>query len=78
MSGSLPVENVQQLASKKLKDIPLRYIRPELHSDEVSTDESLQIPAVDFGKLDLGTDHESAKLHGACKEWGFFQVLLAR
>ena len=78
LGGSLPVENVQALASKHLKDIPHRYIRPEVEFDEVSVDDSWQIPAIDMSKLggtgQLGHDDESAKLHCACKDWGFFQV----
>lgn len=77
LGGSLPVENVQALASKTLKDIPPRYIRPETDFDEVSIDESHQIPVIDMNKLvanQLGHDNEMAKLHLACKDWGFFQV----
>ncbi|PIA34058.1 hypothetical protein AQUCO_03900156v1 [Aquilegia coerulea] len=51
MTGSLPVENVQALATKNLKHIPPRYVRPELESDVVSTDESLEIPLIDFSRL---------------------------
>ncbi|XVE57489.1 hypothetical protein DITRI_Ditri04bG0095200 [Diplodiscus trichospermus] len=70
--GSLPVENVQALASKNLKDIPSRYIRPEVEFDVVSIDESLQIPVIDMSKL--GQDDEQRKFHMACREWGFFQL----
>lgn len=77
MGGSLPVENVQALASKNLKDIPHRYIRPDLEFDGVSVDEALQIPVIDMSKL-VGnhSDHgdELAELHQACENWGFFQV----
>ncbi|KAL4324530.1 hypothetical protein GQ457_11G021290 [Hibiscus cannabinus] len=71
--GSLPVENVQSLASKNLKDIPSRYIRPEVEFDVVSIDESFQIPVIDMSKL--GHDDEQKKLHFACKGWGFFQLI---
>ncbi|CAI9761684.1 unnamed protein product [Fraxinus pennsylvanica] len=77
--GSLPVENVQQLSSHSSKDIPLRYIRPELNIEKVSFDESLQIPMIDMSKLDTEIsvvyDRELLKLHIACKEWGFFQLI---
>ncbi|KAK8323549.1 hypothetical protein V6Z11_A12G244900 [Gossypium hirsutum] len=39
MFGSLPVENVQALASKNLNNIPSRYIRPKVEFDVVSIDE---------------------------------------
>ncbi|KAB2017923.1 hypothetical protein ERO13_D08G179500v2 [Gossypium hirsutum] len=71
--GSLPVEKVQALASKNLKDIPSRYIRPEVEFDVVSIDESYQIPVIDMSKL--GHDDEQQKLHLACKDWGFFQLI---
>ncbi|KAK3183082.1 hypothetical protein Dsin_030368 [Dipteronia sinensis] len=74
--GSLPVENVQALASNNLDDIPSRYIRPELESDEVLINSSLQIPVIDMSKLVHNDDYEElAKLHSACKDWGFFQLI---
>ncbi|CAB4309724.1 unnamed protein product [Prunus armeniaca] len=78
LGGSLPVENVQALASKNLKEIPPRYIRPEIEHEEVSMEDSLQIPVVDMSKLmgdPLGHGDELAKLHLACKDWGFFQLI---
>ncbi|WRX17241.1 Oxoglutarate/iron-dependent dioxygenase - like 10 [Theobroma cacao] len=71
--GSLPVENVQALASKNLKDIPSRYIRPEVEFDVIALDESLEIPVIDMSKL--GHADELEKLHLACKDWGFFQLI---
>ncbi|CAI9095454.1 OLC1v1031408C1 [Oldenlandia corymbosa var. corymbosa] len=79
LSGlSLPVKNVQELASQNLEAIPHRYIRPETESDEVSVDESSQLPVIDMNKLASGSieyQTEMAKLHQACKEWGFFQLI---
>ncbi|CAI9095463.1 OLC1v1031419C1 [Oldenlandia corymbosa var. corymbosa] len=77
--GSLPVENVQQLASTNLENIPHRYIRPEINPEDViSTDESSsQIPVIDMSKLASDSSdyaQEMAKLHQACEEWGFFQL----
>ncbi|XP_027101669.1 S-norcoclaurine synthase 1-like [Coffea arabica] len=76
--GSLPVENVQELASNCSKEIPHRYIRPEMILDKTSTDESSQVPVIDMENL--ATSHsecqnEMAKLHQACKEFGFFQLV---
>ncbi|MFS7924050.1 putative (S)-norcoclaurine synthase [Helianthus anomalus] len=77
--GSVPVDNVQALASKDPKDVPVRYIRPEIESEEVLADESLQIPVIDISKLvvsgQAGYDEELAKLHVACRDWGFFQLV---
>ncbi|KAG4171453.1 hypothetical protein ERO13_A12G210100v2 [Gossypium hirsutum] len=72
-AGSLPVDSVQALASKNLKNIPSRYIRPEVEFEVVSIGESQQIPVIDMSKLDR--DDEQKKLHQACKDWGFFQLI---
>lgn len=74
--GSLPVESVQALASKKLDQIPPRYIRPDVETEKILVDGSLQIPVIDMCKLERQDTDELAKLHFACKEWGFFQVFL--
>ena len=76
LGGSVPIANVQALASRCSGNIPLRYLRPELHSEEVLVDDTLQIPTIDMRKLmvDDDDDDEMGKLHSACKEWGFFQV----
>lgn len=78
--GSLPVENVQALASDNSRGIPMQYIRSEVSSDDVLDDRSVQIPVIDMSKLVndqlLHDDDELAKLHLACKTWGFFQVYL--
>ena len=73
LGGSVLVANVQALASSYSGDVPLRYLLPELHAEEVLVDESLPIPTIDMRKL-LVDDDEMGKLHLACKEWGFFQV----
>ncbi|KAK9106499.1 hypothetical protein Syun_022510 [Stephania yunnanensis] len=80
IGGSLPVENVQELASTKgLKSVPDRYIRPELAFDVVCVDDdSLKIPVIDLSRLndDQQFAHEElAKLHHACQDWGFFQLI---
>ena len=78
LGSSLAVENVQLLASEDLKDIPPRYVRPEFESEEILDDHSIEIPVIDMDKLvtgQLGYDEELQKLHLACKDWGFFQVL---
>ncbi|CAN1266614.1 S-norcoclaurine synthase 1 [Linum perenne] len=78
LGGSIAVPNVQQLASEsKDGQVPIRYIRPELELDQVSTDGSHQIPVINMAKLagsgDAAAAEESAMLHSACKDWGFFQ-----
>ncbi|KAI3733803.1 hypothetical protein L6452_13259 [Arctium lappa] len=77
--SSISVDNVQALASEELKDIPIRYVRPEIESEAVLMDESLQVPVIDFNKLSVpgkpGYEDELAKLHVACRDWGFFQLI---
>lgn len=78
---SLPVQSVQALAAdcNGSGDIPERYIRPEDESDPVISDVDLEIPIIDMGKL-LDPDssaQESARLHLACQDWGFFQVIFS-
>ncbi|XP_030500835.2 S-norcoclaurine synthase 1 [Cannabis sativa] len=78
--GSLPVENVQDLASNNHKEIPPRYLRPEAELDSVSVLQSLELPVIDMTKLIADNQHpwhhdELAKLHLACKDWGFFQLI---
>ncbi|CBI33968.3 unnamed protein product, partial [Vitis vinifera] len=46
----------------------------ELQSEEVLVDESLHIPTIDMRKL-MVDDDEMEKLHFACKDWGFFQLI---
>ncbi|KAK9118027.1 hypothetical protein Scep_016120 [Stephania cephalantha] len=80
IGGSLPVENVQELAStKELNSVPDRYVRPELAFDVVCVDDdSLKIPVIDLTRLndDQQFAHEElAKLHHACENWGFFQLI---
>ncbi|CAI0396516.1 unnamed protein product [Linum tenue] len=74
VGGSLPVPNVQQLASRS-EGVPVRYIRPELELERVSNGEYDRIPLIDMSKLNDVRDDEAAKLHSACKDWGFFQVI---
>ncbi|RZC49464.1 hypothetical protein C5167_017890 [Papaver somniferum] len=81
LGGSLFVPNVQELA-KSLAEVPARYIRTD--QDPV-TDVSgtymidQTVPIIDLQKLvspePITGDLELERLHSACKEWGFFQVV---
>ena len=75
---SLIVPSVQELAKSKLEFIPPRYFHRFDQQDLVisQTDSSPEIPVIDMQRL-LSLESagsELAKLHLACKEWGFFQV----
>nr|XP_027085990.1 protein SRG1-like [Coffea arabica] len=75
LGSSLKVPYVQELAKEKFASVPPRYIRPDptkLHG--VSTEE---VPVIDMQRLlsDESVNPELEKLHFACKEWGFFQLI---
>ncbi|WOL00243.1 hypothetical protein Cni_G08956 [Canna indica] len=79
MGTSIPVANVQALAASiaDSSSIPPRYIRPEAKTDLVARADEGELPVIDFGRLlDPGfSQQESAKLHDACVEWGFFHLI---
>ncbi|KAK2437837.1 protein SRG1 [Trifolium repens] len=77
---SILVPSVQELAKEPLTQVPDRYVLPDQKTVVLSNNTSLpQIPVIDFSKLlsqDLNLkNHELEKLHCACKEWGFFQLV---
>ncbi|KAF3666073.1 putative protein SRG1-like [Capsicum annuum] len=73
--STLKVPNVRELAKQQLATIPTRYILDDL--EKTSSSISLpQVPAIDMEKLlAIGDDSELERLHSACKEGGFFQVV---
>ncbi|XP_037426965.1 protein SRG1-like [Triticum dicoccoides] len=79
--GSLPVPSVQALvAATGGDDVPPRYLRPDAAAEAVTGDGdgAAQIPIIDHRRLLLELDHggeESARLHRACQDWGFFQLV---
>ncbi|WJX63276.1 hypothetical protein P8452_48186 [Trifolium repens] len=78
--SSILVPSVQELAKEPLTYVPERYVLPDQDTVVLSNTTSLpQIPVIDLGKLlsqDLNLKgHELEKLHYACKEWGFFQLV---
>lgn len=80
LGSSLTVPNVQALAeSGHLTEVPDRYIRPEiLTGDDVfPASVEVNIPVLDMERLldPESSEEEAAKLHMACEEWGFFQLI---
>ncbi|XP_057415541.1 oxoglutarate-dependent flavonoid 7-O-demethylase 1-like [Lotus japonicus] len=78
---SLPVPFVQELAKKEHTRVPERYVRPHDENavlyNNSSTTPLPQVPVIDLSKL-LSKDLKVAeleRLHLACKEWGFFQLI---
>ncbi|PUZ43305.1 hypothetical protein GQ55_9G650900 [Panicum hallii var. hallii] len=80
---SLPVPSVQAMvAATGGAHVPPRYLRPEVAADAVASDGEAAIPIIDFERLLLHHPEEeeacrgeSARLHAACQEWGFFQLI---
>ncbi|XP_059623724.1 oxoglutarate-dependent flavonoid 7-O-demethylase 1-like [Cornus florida] len=79
LGGSLEVPCVQELAKEPLTTVPPRYVRSDQDPPFISNTTSLpQFPVINFHTLlSAGTsmDSELQKMHSACKEWGFFQLI---
>ncbi|RDY00356.1 Protein SRG1, partial [Mucuna pruriens] len=72
------VPYVQEIVKESLRSVPERYVRAQHERAILSSTIPLpEIPIIDLRKLlsqdDKGPQLE--KLHYACKEWGFFQVI---
>ncbi|XP_022935942.1 protein SRG1-like [Cucurbita moschata] len=74
--GSILVPSVQELAKQPIIEVPSRYIRPDLHSFPIVSAAS-EIPVIDMSNFhsDASMHSELARLHSACKNWGFFQLV---
>lgn len=79
---SLPVPSVQQLAKENPAVVPSRYVREDIKSPEASSPKpcsATDVPVIDMQKLlseqSAGESSELQKLHCACKDWGFFQLI---
>lgn len=79
LGSSLLVPSVQELAKEPLiKGVPSRYVRPDQDPPIISScSMQLQVPIIDMERLTSqdSAEYELEKLHIACKDWGFFQVL---
>ncbi|KAF2285856.1 hypothetical protein GH714_008447 [Hevea brasiliensis] len=80
LGTSLLVPCVQELAKEPLVTVPPRYIRPDQDHPIVVVEDDAPLPEVtviDMQRLhnQESMDSELAKLHLACKEWGFFQLV---
>ncbi|RZC89597.1 hypothetical protein C5167_027140 [Papaver somniferum] len=83
--SSLIVPSVQELVKQEITEIPDRYLRTSCSSinldHEINPSDSAAnaIPVINIESLLSGdsilADNELEKLHSACKEWGFFQVV---
>lgn len=79
LGSSLKVPIVQELAKEWIDTVPPRYVRLDPHDPIITntSNDSPKIPVINMQRLSETTivDSELDKLHSACKEWGFFQVI---
>ncbi|KAL8143572.1 hypothetical protein V2J09_016604 [Rumex salicifolius] len=74
LGRSLLVPSVQELAKEQLSSIPPRYIRSDVES-AFESDTAEQLPVISLQSLLYGDTSELQKLHFACQQWGFFQLV---
>ncbi|KAJ8511664.1 hypothetical protein OPV22_002098 [Ensete ventricosum] len=79
LGSSIDVPSVQSLAASIANPahVPPRYVRPEAKADPVASDGESELPVIDFSRLlhHRFSREESTKLHHACADWGFFQLI---
>ncbi|RZC90048.1 hypothetical protein C5167_044678 [Papaver somniferum] len=83
IGSSLFVPNVQEMAKQPLAEVPARYLRIDQDplANVVSSSSMIDktVPVIDLQKLlspePIIGEAELERLHSACKEWGFFQVV---
>ncbi|PKI43456.1 hypothetical protein CRG98_036213, partial [Punica granatum] len=74
-AASLLVPNVQEMVRKNPLEVPQRYIRTQEDVAKINCILSPEIPTIDLSSLLGGCRDELEKLHEACQDWGFFQVV---
>ncbi|XP_010273388.1 PREDICTED: protein SRG1-like [Nelumbo nucifera] len=77
LGSSILVPCVQELAKQHLVIVPPRYVRSQ-HPPIISNPDSIPtIPVIDMQSLlsEESMDSELSRLHAACKDWGFFQLV---
>ncbi|XP_074272404.1 protein SRG1-like [Silene latifolia] len=83
LGKSILVPSVVELAKeRKLVTVPDRYVRNDLDGPiseqnklNDHKNDGLHVPIIDMECLIIGDDVELRKLHSACQEWGFFQLI---
>ncbi|KAK7307018.1 hypothetical protein VNO77_39704 [Canavalia gladiata] len=71
---SLLVPSVQELIKQPITKVPEQYLHPNQDPIVVSNI-STEVPIIDLNKLLSKDVTEQEKLHQACKQWGFFQLI---
>ena len=76
----MPVPSVQELVKEIPSTVPPRYVHSDHEPPIISDNTSLpQVPVFDMQRLFSSEfiDLKLEKLHHACKEFGFFQVIIS-
>ncbi|XP_061362595.1 oxoglutarate-dependent flavonoid 7-O-demethylase 1-like [Gastrolobium bilobum] len=77
--SSQTVVSIQELAKKSITSLPQFSYMVRDNDERGAINETLspEIPTIDFEKLIHGdsTQLEQEKLHSACRDWGFFQLV---
>ncbi|XP_077245792.1 jasmonate-induced oxygenase 2-like isoform X2 [Tasmannia lanceolata] len=68
-----PIIRVQSLSDSGITAIPNRYVKPLIDRPTVGLLSGFNIPIIDLGGLD--GNETVRQMSGACREWGFFQVI---
>ncbi|MED6155136.1 hypothetical protein PIB30_002338 [Stylosanthes scabra] len=73
------VLSIQELIKKPLTSLPSRYISHHQESQTLSAADDEEIPTINLECLIHGGEEASQielqKLHSACRDWGFFQLV---
>ncbi|KAK9074939.1 hypothetical protein SSX86_003258 [Deinandra increscens subsp. villosa] len=80
LGSSLLVPSVQELAKEPLSQVPSRYVRTGQEptaTSRIPSEPPPEVPIIDMQRLLSAdsTDYELERLHLACKDWGFFQLI---
>ncbi|XP_075499562.1 oxoglutarate-dependent flavonoid 7-O-demethylase 1-like [Primulina tabacum] len=76
LGGLHEVPNVQELAKQISTTVPKRYVRFDGNDSILSkVSPSSEVPVIDMHQLNGDSMVELGKLHDACQEWGFFQLI---
>ncbi|PWA65832.1 senescence associated protein [Artemisia annua] len=79
LGSSLLVPSVQELAKEPITKVPPRYVRLDQDPPIISRppSSSPDVPVIDMARLssENSADQELEKLHLACKDYGFLQII---
>lgn len=75
LGKSILVPSVQELAKGSLDRIPEEYIQLNDEDPPILGSNYLQVPVINMEAMVAGDSLELEKMHLACQDWGFFQIM---